>query len=51
MLVELTSGGLRYISSLRNPSPGAEKHTLTGVGEGKERNSTLTKRTQMLKAS
>jgi len=51
MLIELTGGGRRYISSLRDPSHDAEKHTFTGVREGKERNFTLTKRILMLKAS
>ena len=51
MLILLTGGDLRYISSLRTPSHDAEKHTFTGVREVIERNFALTKRTLMLKDS
>lgn len=45
----LTGGGLRSISSLMNSARDAEKHPITGVREGKERNFTVTKRKLMLK--
>lgn len=51
MLVGLMGGGLRYISSPRNPSHDVGKHTFAQVREVKERNLTLTKRTLTVKAS
>lgn len=47
MLIGLMGGGLRYISSPRNPSHDVGKHTFTQVREVL----TLTKRTLTVKAS